>query len=196
MVCNVKSQRFPVAALAALTLAALASCGGPDDVLYPKPDEPLEADLYDLVTGPVNRASAFDVVAGRATGTPRAVRVDATAEWDVAFAVIDSVPVWLPRGFFAGFPPSAGVLELTSDFDSILTVPDDQVAFETEDPLPISVGTSYAIRSRQDPSLSVPCRIYAKVEVLSVEGDPARMHFRFLWNPNCDDRETVPGEGS
>jgi hypothetical protein len=150
--------------------------------------------LYDLVNGPVDRPSALNVVSGRATGIPRSVRVDVADAWDVAFAVIDDEPVLLPRGWFEGIEPSSGILVLEEGFETITSLPDDSEAYETEEAVPITIGTVYAIRSRSDPSLSLPCHIYAKVVVDSIGGDPARALYRALWNPNCDDTNVTPEE--
>ena len=62
----------------------------------------------------------------------------------------------------------------------------DADLYEDSAAVPITVGATYALRSRPDPTVSVACRQYAKVEVVSVEGDPARLEFRIFWNPNCN----------
>ncbi len=146
------------------------------------------------MAGPIDRPSGFNVVSGRSAGSPGSVRVDESDRWDVAFAVLDGAPVWLPRGFFDGLEPSSGILRLTVAFDQVREVPENRDLYETRQPVPISEAAVYAIRSRQDPTLSLPCRLYAKLEVLSIQGDPAQVRFRFLWNPNCDDRNVTPGD--
>jgi hypothetical protein len=177
-----------------LAPAALLSCGRDINTSFPRPGEPLEATLYDLVTGPIERASAFNVVSGRGRGTPRTVRVDQSNEWDVAFAVLDGKPVWLPRGFFEGLEPSSGILELSRAFDEVTVAPENRELYEMEAPLPVTVGNTYIIRSRNDPTISLPCRIFAKVSVEAVGQDPDRVDLLFLWNPNCDDRNLTPGQ--
>lgn len=176
---------------AALVLLALTACGSTTNPTAPLPEEPVETVLYDLVDGPIDRPSALNVARGRGTGVPSLVRVDASAEWDMAFGMLDGQPAWFPRGFFEGFEVSSGVLELDQDFDDVTVVPSDADAYEDEQTVAITVGKTYAIRSRSDPSFSLPCRIYAKAEVLAVEGDPSRMDFRILWNPNCDETNFI-----
>ncbi len=105
---------------------------------------------------------------------------------------MDGQPVWLPQGFFDALEPSSGILRLSSAFDQIETVPAQRELYEAEQPVPVSEAVTYAIRSRNDPALSLPCRIFAKLEVLSIEGDPARVRIRILWNPNCDSRRVTP----
>jgi hypothetical protein len=177
-----------------LALTVLSGCGDELDLSYPRPSEPFEATLYDLVAGPIDRASAFDVVSGRGLGLPRTARVDQSDGWDVAFAVLDGDPVWLPRGFFESLEPSTGILALDLDFDAVRRLPSARESYEAEEPVPVTVGRVYGIRSRPDPALSLPCRIYAKLVVDSIGGDPRHVHFRYLWNPNCDDTNVTPEE--
>jgi len=178
-----------------LTVSALA-CGSDLDPSFRRPSEPLEATLFDIFAGPIDRPSAFDVLPGGGRiGTPVPVRVDQTDQWDVAFAIVNGEAVWLPRGFFAGFEPSSGIVGLDRGFDEVDRVPEDRDLYQTEGPIPVTLGTTYAIRSRSDPALSLPCRIFAKLVVDELETDPARVRFRYLWNPNCDQRVVTPEGG-
>lgn len=177
-----------------IAAAAFLACSGDDELTFPRPTEPLESTLYDLVLGPIDRASAFDVVAGRGVGTPRSVRVDRIDEWDVVFAFLDGEPVWLPRGFFDGLEVSSGILSLRRAFEEIMQAPENRDLYETENPVPIVPNEIYVFRSRNDPTLSFPCRIYAVVDVEEIDVEEARVRFRYLWNPNCDDRDLSPEE--
>lgn len=194
-VLTILAKRFGAMLLVIAIAIHFAACGDDLNLSFRRPSEPFEATLFDLFGGPLDRASALDVVAGSGRlGIPRAVRVDqgGAVQWDVAFAVMDGQPVWLPRGFFAGFEPSSGIVALERGFEEIIRVPGDRSLYEMEDPIPLSEGTTYAIRSRNSPGLSLPCRIFAKLEVEELELDPARIRVRFLWNPNCDDRLVTP----
>jgi hypothetical protein len=183
-----------IALLLILALAATA-CDDNLDLSFPRPDAPFGLELFDIVEGPVDRASAFDLVTGRGFGLPRGVRVDQTVQWDIVFAVIDGEAVWLPRGFFEGIELSSGIRVMEGEFEDVTRVPDDRDLYELEQPVPVTVGITYAVRSRSDPTLSLPCHIYSKLVVDSIVGDPARVNFRFLWNPNCDDTNVSPGQG-
>ncbi len=187
--------RIPGRSAVALAAAfAVLACGDSTDFDFRRPSEPLDATLFDLVDGPLDRASALDVVSGsgRNVGRPRAVRVDQSGEWDVAFAVLEGQAVWLPRGFFDAFEASSGITRLDRGFEEIEEVPGDRQIYEEQDPVPVEVGATYAIRSRNDPALQLPCRLFAKLEVQELEMDPPRIRTRFLWNPNCDQRIVVP----
>lgn len=179
---------------AALLLFAVSACGSDINTEFPRPREPFPATLYDLVAGPIDRASALNVVSGRSLGVPTVVRVDQSDSWDIAYAVIDGSPVWLPRGFFEGLEPDSGILEALRDFDEILEAPGERESYEFSDPVPISEGKTYIVRSRNAPGLSLPCRIYAKVLVQQIEVDPPRVKVLYLWNPNCDGRNLRPQE--
>jgi hypothetical protein len=179
-------SKFGRLGFAAIGIGVLAACGNSNDPTRPLPEEPIDQTIYDLVDGPINRPSSLNVLAGR-TGVPRVVRVDNNENWDFSFGMLDGEPVWLPRGFFAGFPSSSGIVESDFDFDDVIFAPDNIDAYEFENPVQITVGKTYVLRSRPDPGLSITCVIYAKAEVLAVQGDPARLDIRVFWNPNCNE---------
>ena len=176
-------------ALAVLTVVTgLTACGDDTTFQFPLPDAPIEDRVFDLIAGPLDRPSAVDVVAGRGSGFPRSVRVDVTDDWDFVFAILDGEPVWLPRGFFDGLEPTSGLARVDGSFESVRVVPGSREEYEEEDPMPIEIDAVYAIRSRTDPGIAFPCRVFGKIRVLSIEGDPARATFELFWNRNCDDR--------
>ncbi len=182
--------------LVPFVVAGISSASGGDVTFqFPLPPEPIESQLFDLVTGPIDRPSAVNVVAGRGRGLPRAVRVDLTEGWDLVFAVMEGEPVWLPRGFFDGLEASSGVVRIEGTFESVTSVPGDREVYITDEPVPIILDAVYAVRSRPDPAVLFPCRVFAKLRVLSIEGDPARATFEILWNPNCDDTNVRSGGG-
>lgn len=178
---------------AALALAALG-CGNDFDTSFPRPTDALVITLYDLVTGPLSRQSAVNVVGGRGLGIPRPVRVDDNDQWDIAFATVDGEPVWLPRGYFQSLEVEAGIVALERSFEEVERVPEDKAVYEAREPVPAEVGRVYAIRSRADPGLTFPCHVHAKLAIDAIEGDPPRVRFRILWNPNCDDQNVTPRE--
>lgn len=193
----IRSRDFPdrlTVVFLVLLLGGILSCGSNINTEYPRPNEPLNLSLYDLVSGPIDRPSAVNLISGRALGVPSAVRIDLTERWDLVFAIVDGSPAWLPRGYFEALEVSSGVLATTLDFDQVLEAPEDKTLYEEEQPVPITEGTTYVIRSRSDPNYSLPCRIYAKVLVEAVQADPARVDLSIIWNPNCDGRNLIPAE--
>ena len=176
-----------------LALLVVGACGEDTGTNWPRPTEPLELSMYNLVDGPIDRASAVNVISGVRSGFPLTARVDQTQQWDIAFGMIDGQPYWLPRGFFEGLEPTSGILAMEQDFDEINTAPEDRTLYEYIDPLPMTAGNTYIIRSRNDPTTELPCRIFAKVRVVSIQPDPAWMDFIILWTPNCDDTNLTLG---
>jgi hypothetical protein len=182
-------KRVSIRRLAPLLLAvAVIACGDNTSSSFPRPSEPVEAGLYDISGGPIDRASALNVVSGRGNGQPRAVRVDVTDQWDIGFGILEGELVWLPAGFFEGFEPDAGILELPEGFEQLTEAPSDKELYEKEEPVPLKDGGVYVVRSRTDPALSVPCHIFAKLLVSAIQEDPTRVDLQVVWNPNCDDR--------
>ncbi len=177
---------------AAAFLLMLAACSSDLNTSFLRPSEPIELVLFDLLTAPIDRQSGLTFVSARGTGIPRAIRLDQTDEWDVAFALVDDDAVWLPRGFFESLDPTSGILAMDGGFDAIERVPRDRSLYEMEDPVTVTVGRVYAVRSRTDPTLSLPCHIFGKLVVDDIEGTPARVTIRVLWNPNCDDTNVTP----
>lgn len=187
-------RRLGARLLAAGLSLAVLGCGDDLDTSFPRPTDALTITLYDLVTGPIDRQSALNMVSGRGLGIPRPVRVDESDQWDIAFATLDGEPVWLPRGYFQSLEVEAGIMALDRGFEEVERVPEDRTLYENMDPVPAEVGRVYAIRSRTDPGLSFPCHVYAKLVIDAIEGDPPRMRIRTLWNPNCDDQNVTPRE--
>lgn len=184
------------ALLALLLLGATAACDDDLNADFRRPSEPVEVTLFDLLAGPIDRPSGVDFIEGAGRlGVPSAVRVDLTESWDVAFAVVNGSAAWLPRGFFDGFEESSGIVALERGFDEVERVPEDRSLYETQQPVPIVQGTTYGIRSRNNPAVSLPCRVFAKMVVDELQLDPARVRVRILWNPNCDQRVVTPESG-
>jgi len=176
-----------------LTLFVAGACSDDSATNWARPTEPLDLSLYDLIEGPIDRASAVSVVAGVGSGFPRTVRVDQSQQWDMGFGMIDGEPYWLPRGFFLALEPTSGILAMEQDFDEINTAPDDKTLYNYTKPMAMIAGATYIVRSRNDPSTELPCHIFAKVRVGSIQPDPAWMDFIILWNPNCDDTNLTLG---
>ena len=166
-------------------LAALAVACGDDDSL---PD-PTDQNLVDTLTlgsltgTPVTTPSGFSVQAGT-------VRTDLTANFDFAFDVEDDGRrVFLPRAVL-GLPSTTanpGVQRRNEAFDAIVLAQSN--GYVTDQAVPIAVGERYVVRSQVTCGLGVP--FYAKVEVLSLEGEFAEL--KVLANRNCGYKGLEPG---
>lgn len=183
--------RIPLRAVAALlwTLLVFAAVGCEDPFgpsFGPVPEEPVEAVVADFASSDLRDAAAFDFV------NQRSVRTDVTAEWDVLYRVEpDGTPVLVPRGVIVGGGSEAGVQIVAETFSGLERAPPD--GYTVDAPVPVAAGDVLALRSRQDPSLGLRCRRYVKLEIGEVDREAGVLRFRYLRNPNCEQRILIPG---
>lgn len=144
--------------------------------------------LADHRTGPLQTASAFDVLGGRVA------RVDQTDAWDFLFFITEEgEPQLRPFGAVTGRASDAGLQKVASSFEGLRVAPEE--GYERAASVPIAEGDVLAAVSRRDPTLQViRCRRFAKLEILEVDLAGGRLRFRHLINPNCELRGLVPGE--
>lgn len=163
------------------------SCGDPfEPILSPIP-EPREAVLIDFTGGDLVDPSAFDMF----TGEP--VRTDQTNGWDYLFVVDETLgPALRPRSTLLGGASTAGVQHVDEAFALLERAPES--GYVTDELVPIEAGDVLTVVSRRSPQVSVRCRVFGKLEVLSIEGTPAGATLRFVINPNCERRELIEQE--
>lgn len=176
-----------VLAVVAVSLA-LAGC---DDSLAPQrrpvPEEPSEVTLFEFRDSDLRDPSAFDAIIGQA------VRTDQTSEWDYLFALRASGAAELrPRNVVLGGGSVAGLQVVEQEFGQLDQAPEN--GYRTGSAVAVSEGDVLAGRSRQDPSLAqLGCNYFLKMEILSVDPAAGTLTFRHLINPNCNQRNLVPG---
>ena len=158
---------------------ALAACSDPFEPFLAPVPEPLEDVLIDFEAGGLVDPAAFDMI----LAAP--VRTDLTNGWDFLFRVDPSLgPVLVPRNAFVDDDSSAGLLVETRTFDEIDSVPEE--GYDTETQVSLAPGMVLAMISRPNPQFGVRCRQYGLLEVVSIDGDPARLTIRHVVNPNCE----------
>lgn len=174
--------------LLALGLAGLSfACDDPfAGLLQPVPEVPGEASLTDLRTGALEDPSAFDLL----IETP--VRPDLTGAWDFLYRIESGQPQLVPFNALADSASDAGLQPVTDSFEGVRTAPSS--GYVQEEPVAIAEGDVLVARSRRDPNQFFTCRRFAKIEILDIDAAGARVTFRYLVNPNCDDRVLVPGQ--
>ena len=167
--------------------AATAGCTDPfEPILTPIP-EPLETELVDFDEGDLVDPAAYDML----SGSP--ARTDQTSGWDFLFVVDDAVgPALLPRSGLLDDDSSAGIQVDDGPFDALEVAPED--GYSMTEPVPVEPGDVLTLVSRQNPRVSVRCRVFGKLEVVSIEGSPAVLTARVVINPNCERRNLVPEE--
>lgn len=164
-----------------------AACGDPfEPILSPVP-EPRESVLIDFEEGDLVDPSAFDMF----TGAP--VRTDQTNGWDFLFVVDETLgPALRPRATLLGEESTAGLQHVDQAFALIESAPES--GYVTDELVPIEAGDVLTVVSRRSLQVSVRCRVFGKLEVLSIEGAPAGATLNFVINPNCERRELIEEE--
>ena len=181
---NVKHDLRSIILLAA---ALTAACGDPfEPILTPIP-EAQQTELIDFDDGALVDPAAYDMFSGNA------VRTDQSNAWDFLFIVDDALgPSFLPRAGLLGEESTAGLQHADEAFDLIEDAPDSGYTMDAL--VPIEAGDVLLMVSRRNPQLSIRCRVYGKLEVLSIEGSPAAVTVNVVINPNCERRELIDEE--
>lgn len=177
----------PVLAVAALVLAGCGDTTGPRDV--PLPDEPTEDVLFDFESADLGDPTAFDIVSGNPA------RPDQTSEWDFIFAIPSGGdPEFRPREVVMGEEAASGLQRANRSLEELREAPED--GYVTDEPIRVEEGDVLVGRSRQDPNfLTITCRHFMKLEVVSLDASAGTVTIRHLVNPNCNDRNLVAGSG-
>jgi hypothetical protein len=171
-----------------VSVVLLATACGSSTGIEPiaNPEEATEAELFDFGQANVRSPSAFDIVSSSA------VRLDASSRWDFLFQIQgDSTALLRPRGAVLGITSDAGLIRLSADFDDIDQAP--QVGYQRARGLAIQEGDVLAMRSQRDANIALRCFRYGKMEVLSIDTVEGTVTFKHLINPNCENRNLVPG---
>lgn len=189
------SLRKSSVSLLLLLATVLLVAGACDDPFGPRirpvPEEPGTATLHDFRGDALRSPSAFDII------TPRAVRTDQTSGWDFLFAIsAEGEPQFRPRGLIVEGDSEAGLQRVDRSFEQVEMAPEE--GYVTDAPTAVESGAVYVAVSRQDPGFRRSrCRRFMKLEVQSLDLQDGTVEFRFLGNPNCEDRILIPGaEGS
>lgn len=167
-----------------LVAVVAAACGDPFSPIRSPVPLPVRVSLVDFRTGSVQDASGFDLIAGAAT------RTDQTPEWDFLFFVTeDGDPQFRPRGDILLEGASSGLQRVEQEFDDLTEVPGDE--YVREEPVPVEEEAVYAAVSRSRAGGS--CRLFGKLRVVGVDLEDGEVTFDFVVNPNCNQRNVVPG---
>lgn len=178
--------RAPLFGAVAIAVTACGNSTGVDTIS--NPDDPTDAVLFDFLDGEVRNPSAFDILAG----SP--VRLDSNTRWDFVFQIgQDGTAHLRPRGVIIGETGiDAGLAKLTVTFDEVQSAPAG--GYERLRATTIEEGDVLAMQSQRDALLEpVRCRRYGKIEVLAIDTAAGTVTFHHLINPNCENRNLVPG---
>lgn len=172
-------------------LAAVASVACDDTLgIQPWDTVPDTVSLYSASRADLlGQSSAFDFV------NLAPVRVEASGaggNWDVILTGGGASPLQLtPAGVFGGVTSKASIATITgTSFDALTDAPSDTMLYSKQ-PVTLTAGGVYAIRTR-----GVVCEIsnsvhYAKVLVVSLDPALGVARLATVRNPYCDNRSFV-----
>ncbi len=183
------------AALLPVMLAALAACS--DDGRFPAQ---FDTATYSVEVGAIN-GTPLGEPAALSTIDRRAVRLDATYNFDVAFDIDDAGrPVVIPQGLVgtpAGAARPVGLQRLGTSFEDATMAPRATSGWLYDSTLTVVPGEIVGVQSR--PSIcdfDFDPYVYSKLRVDSVRPSIRRLYVTALTNPNCGYRSLVPGRPS
>jgi hypothetical protein len=118
----------------------------------------------------------------------------ATGSWDLALSEKDGGFVMIPAGSFEGIESRAGIaVTSATDLADVLEAPRDTAAFVRQ-PVPLTLGTVYVVRTRRASCGFTAGVRYAKFRAIEMDLAAGTMRFEFVRNPYCDNRSFVPPE--
>ncbi len=173
-----------------LFLSALAGCD--DDPYQVKwvesPDTVL---LYSLARPELNLLSAFDFV----RRYPISIEdPNAAGEWDLALDTQGGRLVFLPPAAVGIQNSRAGLAPLEGmPFEEVRRAPSDTTLYVRDLPVPVELGTTYVIRTRQTSGFyGTVCVYYGKLEPLALDPQEGTLTFVFDTSPVCNSRKLFP----
>lgn len=178
-----------IALAAAVLVAALTACGN-DPFSYRWSDVPDTAQIYSIARPELNLPSGFSFYDGFALVVELP---SATGRWDVALDTEDGQLVLLPPGA-VGIVSRARIAALPGiPYGDITEAPGDTAQYSANDPVPVTAGTSYVIRTNVRPgSFGSACTYYAKMEPVEIDVAEGTLKFRYATNPICNSHDLVP----
>jgi hypothetical protein len=194
MPCSARLEvRLLVAAALSLPMFGLVACG----------EDPFETQwasnidtvtLFSLQRPEIGLASGFDFP-GR---TPVVIEnANAVGTWDVALND-DGATFSLVPSTALGVPARVGIATLPGiAFEDVTGAPSDTSVYVSDAPVPMEIGTTYAIRSRElSGFFGQRCVYYSKLQPISVDLVERTLEFFYEGSPACNDRNLVPTESN
>lgn len=177
-------QRAKYLMIAVAAGAVMGACDDPFAAfLADVPTIPTEATLFDLTTGRLEDPPAYDII------LETTVRVDQSSQWDFLFQIDAGGPQFVPFSAATDSTSDSGLVRASASFEATLNAPSE--GYTIAQPLSISVGDVFVVRSRADRTLA--CSRFAKIEILEIDVVAGTVMFRLLGNPNCGDTVLEPG---
>ncbi len=180
-----------LAAAAALLPIAASACGD-DPFSFDWDHVPDTVVLYSMAREEPNLPTGFSFFTGAVV---RIEAPNAVGTWDVALDTRDGGLVLLPPGAL-GVESRARIAALEGlALEDLREAPSDTSVYEATEPVPVTPGTIYVVRTHQRlGSFGTRCVYYAKAEAVDIDVEGGRLTFRYIENPVCNDRNLVPPE--
>lgn len=182
-------MRARLSVLLIVTAAALSAACNDTLGVQPWNDVPDTTTLYtasriDLMGQP----SAYDF----ANLTPVRVEASGAADnWDVVVTGTGQLQL-TPAGAFEGQTSRAGIATISgTSFADLKDAPSDTAAYSAN-PVNVTAGGVYVIRSRRVACSFTTDVYYAKVTAVTVDATRGLVTFAFVRNPYCGNRSFVP----
>lgn len=187
-----RSHRIALVAGAAFAVVALGACEDDPFGFNDWTESPDTAFLYSLARPELNLPSAFNLNARQR------IRVEAagsTGTWDFLVNT-EGGRIVLVTPTAVGLDTRAAIAPIADEtFESIRTAPADTAAYTRAEPVPMSVGQLYVIRTNQQTgTFGQACIYYGKLEPLEIDVAGGTFRFRYDSNPVCNSRALVPPE--
>jgi len=176
--------------LSVVILAVALSACGDDPFSIPWVESPGETELYALDRQELNRPSAYNMFERL-----RVVVESAGSQnrWDFALDRQDGGLVLLPPSVL-GVQSRAGIAPVPgAEYDEVREAPADTLAFITNAPVPVQMGTIYVIRTfDQSGRFGERCNYYGRLEPLEIDVEAGVLLFKHDTSPECNNRRLVP----
>ena len=178
---------------AAMAAASLLAACGDDPFAFDWSDEPQTVLIYSLARPELNLASGFSF---NRHSRVRIESATATGTWDLALDTQGGQLVLLPPGALGVTGSTARIAPLTGvTLEGLREAPSDSTAYFTREPVPVTEGTVYVVRTnRAQGSFGSSCVYHAKMEPSVIDVAGGTLTFRYVSNPVCNSRELVPPE--
>jgi len=185
--------RLLVAAALSLPMFGLVACG----------DDPFETQwasdidtvtLFSIQREEIGLPAGFDFP-GR---TPVVIEnATAAGTWDVA-VTDDGTTFSLLPSTALGVQSRVGIATVPGlAFEDVTRAPADTAVYVGDGPVPMEIGTTYAIRSREVSGFfGQRCVYYSKIQPIAVDLVERTLEFFYEASPACNDRNLVPTESN
>ena len=181
-------RRAILTLVAVVSVGGIAACGD-DPFLIRWELDPDTVLLYSLARPEFNLLSGFNFRQRIGVTVEDAT---ATGTWDLAVDTRGGQIVFLTPQVL-GVDSRAGIAPLPGKTFDIRRAPEDTAAYVTDEPVPVTVGTLYVVRTNQTlGSFGTRCQYYYKVMPLAADPQQGTVTFMYDGSPVCNDFKLIP----